>query len=174
MNTTFPKLALLSLLCLLASACDKSGGTADPSAAIGATPPPLHGTALGGESVDLAALAGKVVVIDFWATWCEPCREELPELDAMQRELGERGLTVVGVSVDDERDDVDRYLAQLSVAITVVHDHDDAIAGAWAPPSMPTSYVIDRSGKLAHRQLGYHHGDAETLRAAVEAALAEP
>lgn len=174
MTTSFSRHALFSLLPLLVSACDAPGTTADPSAAIGSSPPPLHATSLAGDAVELAALTGKVVVVDFWATWCEPCREELPELAAMQHELGPRGLVVVGVSVDDERDLIDRYLANLPLAITIVHDHDDAIAGAWAPPSMPTSYVIDRSGKLAHRQLGYRHGDAETLRGAVEAALAEP
>lgn len=172
-TTSLPRIALFSLLSVLVLACDSSGATAQPSAALGSQPPPLHATSLAGEAVDLAALAGKVVVVDFWATWCEPCREELPELAAMQRELGPRGLVVVGVSVDDERDHVDRYLATLPVEITIVHDQDDAIAGAWSPPSMPTSYVIDRSGKLAHRQLGYRHGDAETLRGAVEAALAE-
>lgn len=173
-TTSFSRLALFSLLGMLVPACDLSDATTDPSAALGSVPPPLHATSLGGETVDLAALTGKVVVVDFWATWCEPCREELPELATMQRELGPRGLVVVGVSVDDERNQIDRYLATLPVAITIVHDQDDAIAGAWAPPSMPTSYVIDRTGKLAHRQLGYHHGDAKTLRGAVEAALAEP
>jgi thiol-disulfide isomerase/thioredoxin len=168
----YPRLVLSSFLCLLVPACD-SGGTADPSAAIGSSPAPLVATTLGGDSIELAALTGKVVVVDFWATWCEPCREELPELAALQRELGPQGLVVIGVSVDDERETIDRFLATMPVEITLVHDRDDAIAGAWSPPAMPTSYVIDRSGKLAHRQLGYRHGDAETLRQAVEGALAD-
>lgn len=169
---SFHRLVLSSLLCLLVPACD-SPGTTDPSAALGTSPPPLVATSLAGEPVDLAALTGKVVVVDFWATWCEPCRDELPELAALQRELGERGLVVLGVSVDDERETIEQFLAAMPVAITMVHDHDDAIAGAWAPPAMPTSYVIDRSGKLVHRQLGYRHGDAATLRRAIEAALAD-
>lgn len=169
MTNSLARLALISLLC---SACD-SQGTTDPGVALGSSPPPLVATDLGGQPVELASLLGKVVVVDFWATWCEPCREELPELAAIQRELGDSGLVVIGVSVDDERETIDRFLATMPVAITIVHDRDDAIADAWGLPAMPTSYVIDRSGKLAHRQLGYRHGDAETLRKAVETALAE-
>ncbi|MFV8753299.1 TlpA family protein disulfide reductase [Nannocystaceae bacterium ST9] len=170
--TTLARIALTSLLLSSFLACD-TGATTDPSAAIGTPAPALVGLDLAGERVDLAALKGKVVVVDFWATWCEPCRDELPELVGLQRELGPQGLVVIGVSVDDERDAIDRFLATMPLAITIVHDHDDAIVGAWAPPAMPTSYVIDRSGELAHRQLGYRLGDAELLRRAVETQLAK-
>jgi peroxiredoxin len=164
-----------SLVLLATLACTpRSSASASNQPQVGESAPALVATSLAGEPLDLAASQGKVVIVDFWATWCEPCRQELPELVTLHRELGPEGLVVIAVSVDDERASIDTFLTELPLPFAIVHDHDDALAEVWSPPTMPTSYVIDRRGKVAHVHPGYRHGDAEQLRDEIEVLLATP
>jgi len=108
-----------------------------------------------GEPLDLASHRGEVVVVDFWASWCKPCRQELPWLAAMQAKHGKAGLTVLTVNLDRDRADADKLLASLGVNLPVVHDPDGKIAEAHRLEGMPTSLIYGRDGKLRATRVGF-------------------
>ena len=135
--------------------------------------PELGRADLDGNTLRIASLRGKVVIVDFWATWCEPCREELPVLNRLYREHRDEGLVVVGVSVDQTADNVRSFLREMPLAFPIIHDDGHQIAGRYAPPRMPSSYIIDRRGVIRHIHLGYRASDAPRIEREVRALLAE-
>jgi peroxiredoxin len=153
---------LVSLGALTASALDA-----------GERAPELGRADLDGNTIRMAGLRGKVVVVDFWATWCEPCREELPVLNRLYRRHRSEGLVVVGVSVDNAEDNVREFLGEFPLAFPIIHDSGHQIAGRYAPPSMPSSYIIDRRGVVRHVHQGYRARDAEVITREIRALLAE-
>ncbi len=156
---------LLALLLLL-TACETSGTRAPASAA--ATDAP----ALDGAPFDLAAQRGKLVLVDFWASWCEPCRRELPELEALHREHAAAGLVVVGVSLDEERSDAEAFLKIVPLSFPIVFDADRSLGKAWSPPKMPSVFLIERDGRIARVFEGEKPGQLDELRAEVTRRLA--
>jgi thiol-disulfide isomerase/thioredoxin len=129
---------------------------------------------LDGSSVKLSALKGQVVVLDFWASWCVPCKKELPALDALQKRWSAAGkpVTVLAVGVDKERAKAEKLLAGLKVSsLTVALDPDGKTPSAYEVPTMPSSYVIDAKGIVKHVHSGYSPGDEKKIAAEVEALL---
>ncbi len=124
-----------------------------------------------GNSIRISQLRGKVVIIDFWASWCAPCREEMPFLNELYEEHREDGLVVIGVSVDRQERNVGRFLRRTPVSFPVVHDASQAVAGRYAPGTMPTSVIVDRRGIIRHVHEGFRAGDASRIRRQVEALL---
>ena len=120
---------------------------------MGAPVPALHVESLSGKKIDVASYRGRVLLLDVWASWCGPCKQELPMLDAMARRLKSQGIDVLAVSVDQERANVDKFLkGHGKWALTIAHDPAGAIAERLQPDKMPTSYVIDRAGHRPLRQ----------------------
>lgn len=160
---------LLLLASLLACA---PAGRASTAPTTTAPAPALAGTSVAGDALDLAALKGRVVLVDFWASWCEPCRRTMPELEALHREHHDAGLTVIGVNIDEQRADLDDFLrARVPVSFPVLHDPKQAIAGRWSPPTMPTLFLVERDGTIGQVFPGEVPGQAEAVRAAVVARL---
>jgi cytochrome c-type biogenesis protein len=126
--------------------------------------PDVHFTKLDGSSLRLKELRGRVVLLNFWATWCIPCRSEIPSLSAMQKDLESRGLSVIGVSYDDTADLVQQFQKDIPQSYQIVLGGREV--GSQLPASpLPTTYIIDRQGRIRDKMIG------ERTRAAFEASI---
>lgn len=118
--------------------------------------------------------AGKVVMVDFWASWCAPCKASFPVYAALQRELADRGLVVVAVSVDKNVKDFDAFVRRLAPGFATVRDAKQTLVADVTVPVMPTSYLIDRQGFVRFVHTGYHgESTARELRRDLELLLEE-
>jgi len=134
------------------------------AAGAGEPAPPFALTTAGGETISLARLRGQVVYLDFWASWCGPCRRSFPWMNEMQGRYGGSGFTIVAVNVDKKQPDAERFLQQYPAAFTVVFDPAGATPAAYAVPGMPTSYLIDARGNIVQVEQGF----LDDRRAALE------
>jgi cytochrome c biogenesis protein CcmG, thiol:disulfide interchange protein DsbE len=128
----------------------------------------------GSEPLDLARHRGRVVIVDFWASWCKPCRQSIPWLNAMRARYGANGLTIIGVNVDAERRDADRFLRDVPIEFEVVFDPQGDLAREFKVQAMPTSYVFDRSGRMVDTHLGFRDAKKEEKEAALRKLLDQP
>lgn len=116
-------------------------------------------------TLDLARWHGKVVLVDFWASWCGPCRQSFPWLNEMQAKYGARGLVVVGVNVDREHGEAERFLQETPADFPILYDPQGALAARYEVPGMPSSYVFGRDGALVGRHIGFRKGTREEREA---------
>ncbi|MDG1387458.1 MAG: TlpA disulfide reductase family protein [Halioglobus sp.] len=116
------------------------------------------------ESMSLEALRGKVVYLDFWASWCGPCRLSFPQLEALRQELGPRGFEVLAVNVDEFEDDALAFLDAIPVTYPVVRDADADSPARYGILGMPTGFLLDREGVVKRVHQGYRRSDGEKLR----------
>jgi thiol-disulfide isomerase/thioredoxin len=108
-----------------------------------------------GNPLDLERLRGKVGVVDFWASWCEPCRHSFPWLNEMQAKYADRGLVIIGVNVDRDGAEAERFLRETPARFRIVYDPAGALATRYDVPGMPSSYVIGRNGDIVARHIGF-------------------
>lgn len=157
--------ATFGLLCALvapASALDK-----------GQAAPEIGLADLNGKAIKLSELKGKVVLVDFWASWCAPCRESLPVLEKLSKNYADKGLIVVGVNIDKTPELAREFLAKnkLALSFPVVNDKKHEVAGRYAPPTMPSSYVIGRDGQVVSVHAGFRASDEAKLESEIKALL---
>jgi thiol-disulfide isomerase/thioredoxin len=127
---------------------------------------------LAGEA--LPERTGRVVLVDFWASWCGPCKAAFPVLDQLHRDYAAKGLVVVGVGVDEKPAAAADFVRRLAPTFPVVHDRAQRLVRAVAVPTMPTSYLLGRDGRVRFLHRGFHgERSARELRAQIEALLAE-
>jgi peroxiredoxin len=114
----------------------------------GGATPPLALRTPSGETVDLASLRGRVVLLNFWATWCAPCVEEMPALARLRDRLAPRGLEVIAVNQGEMPERVGAFMQRAGLDLTVVLDRDKEAAKAWKVRALPTTFVIDARGRI--------------------------
>ena len=126
-----------------------------------------------GKSVRMSQFRGKVVYVDFWASWCIPCRVSMPSLDRLYKQHVARGFEVVGVNKDVRSEDAERFLKRVPVSFVLTADSSDAAAKAFAVKTMPSGYLVDRKGIVRHVHGGYTKSTTDELATQVEKLLAE-
>jgi cytochrome c biogenesis protein CcmG, thiol:disulfide interchange protein DsbE len=146
---------------------------ATATAAVGSIMPAYKAELLDGKPFDVAAERGNVVFLNLWATWCGPCRYEIPELQKLHTQYAAQGFKVIGVSLDESgKDAVQQFVTENSIAYPIVLDPEGKLANVFQTTVLPTSVLIDRNGKIVWKKYGLITVDAELMRA-LNAALAE-
>jgi thiol-disulfide isomerase/thioredoxin len=134
--------------------------------------PAIHLPAIRGE-LDLSKLKGKVVYLDFWASWCKPCQKSFPWMHQMKSAYGSRGLEVVAVNLDRDRALADSFLKQMDVNFVVAFDEAGKSATEYQLQGMPSSYLIGRDGKIYASHIGFREEDRGKLESAIQQLLAK-
>jgi peroxiredoxin len=159
-----PALLLTTLLC--------AATPASASVSPGAPAPAFTLAARDGGKLSLADLKGQVVMINFWATWCGPCRQEMPLLAQLHDKYEPLGFTMVGVNVEPDSAAAVDWLKGVPVSFPILFDTDSAVAGRFGVEGMPSSVLVDRNGQVRYIHRGYKPGDeakyADMIRSLVK------
>ena len=115
-------------------------------------------------AASLAATKNKVLLVDFWATWCPPCKQSIPFFNALQNELQHQGFEIIAINVDEKTSDTKTFLNTYPVNYIVALDPQGDCPKKYDVKAMPSTYLIDRKGKIRHVHLGFHPGDEQEIR----------
>ena len=150
-----------------------ASGESTRSVTVGKTVPEYRAVSVDGDSVSLAAQRGKVVLFNVWATWCHPCRDEIPELLVLYDRYKARGLELVGVSIDANGSDeaIRSFMKDFRMTYPIWRDPDERVSTEFLVIGVPATFLIDRSGTLRWRKTGPIQPGDSTLAAAIEQAL---
>jgi cytochrome c biogenesis protein CcmG, thiol:disulfide interchange protein DsbE len=109
-------------------------------------------------------LLGRVIYLDFWASWCGPCRKSMPVLDGLYRELGDRGFAVVAINMDSDLSEAHRFLQRYPVSYPLLKDNNDAAMHLFKVSGLPSGFLLDRDGRIRLLHRGFREGDEDKLR----------
>jgi len=137
-------------------------------------PPDFNGRTADGSDLSLASLKGKVVLLNFWATWCLECRPEMPAFERLHREFSAQGLAVVGINAREETSTIREYAKELGLTFPLISDPTGKINSAYGVIGLPTTFLIGRSGRAVALAVGPREWSAKPARALIQGLLAEP
>jgi thiol-disulfide isomerase/thioredoxin len=121
--------------------------------------------------IKLSSYRGKVVYVDFWASWCEPCRKSFPWMDDIQARFGS-DLKVIAINLDQKREDAVGFLKKLNPRFSIAFDPDGKVAEAYQVKGMPSSYLIDQRGRIVSSHIGFRSSDKEELESRIQKLIA--
>jgi cytochrome c biogenesis protein CcmG/thiol:disulfide interchange protein DsbE len=134
----------------------------------------LTSVANAADGFDLARYRGKVVLLDFWTSWCEPCRHSVPWLNELQAQYADQGLVIIGVNLDRERAAAERFLAEVPAQFEIIYDPEGVLAQQYKVPGMPSSYVFDAEGRLVATHVGFRKSARDEREADLRRHLPKP
>lgn len=137
----------------------------------GTTPPMLVLKDIKGNKVDLSSYQGQVVLLNFWATWCPPCREEMPSMQRLKEKMAGRPFVILGVDSSEGPEDLGGFLDRVKVNFTILFDPDGSTTKRWKIYGLPTSFLIDKSGKIRYVLTGTKEWDEKESVSLVESML---
>lgn len=143
------------------------------AAEVGKPAPDFTLKSLSGENLKLSEMTGNVVLINFWASWCGPCREEMPLLNALHSKYEPLGFTVLGVNVEEDVNGAKGFLKNFPVDFPVLLDNTNKVSKQYQVIAMPTTVVVDRDGNMRYLHQGYKSGDEEKYRQMVKKLVRE-
>ena len=150
-----------------------SGSSGDGHAEVGKPAPELSITTLNDKGkISLDSMQGKVIVVDFWATWCGPCKQSFPKLEALSKKVSDK-VIIVGVSVDDEKKGIVEFAKENGASFAIGWDEGHTIANRWKVGTMPTTFIVDATGKVRHIHDGYHDGETDVMEKELNALVSE-
>ena len=158
------KLLLLAAALLTSSVHGASVGEQAPHCAL---------TSLNNTPAHFHEYAGKVLYVDFWASWCSSCLQSFPFLNQLAHEFGDQGLHIVGVNLDEQVDDAHAFLAHHPSKFTITNHGGEQCAKSFDVQAMPTSYLIDRRGVIRYIHQGFKEGETDELKSHIAQLLAE-
>ena len=126
-----------------------------------------------GGMVTLSDLRGQVVMVNFWATWCGPCREEMPHLEALYQRYGDLGFTLLGVNVEEDSSGADEFLAETPVSFPILFDPDNQVSELYDVIAMPSTVIVDRTGNMRFIHHGYQPGYENDYQSQIRALIRE-
>lgn len=124
-----------------------------------------------GETITLASLKGKTVYLDFWASWCIPCKDSFPWMNRMQSTYRDQGLVILAVNLDEDKAAAENFLKKVPGLFNIIYDPQGNIATKYQVEVMPTSFLIDKNGNLVKRKLGFKLKDRGAMEADIKKAL---
>jgi peroxiredoxin len=137
-------------------------------------PPDFSGFTADGQRVSMALLSGKVVLLNFWASWCLECRPEMPAFERLHREFSVQGLAIVGINVREGTTTIREYAKELGLTFPLILDPSGKINSAYGVIGLPTTFLIARNGRAVALAIGPREWNAKPARALIQALLAEP
>ncbi|WP_347332699.1 TlpA family protein disulfide reductase [Marinimicrobium locisalis] len=126
-----------------------------------------------GENIRLEEQRGKVVMINFWASWCAPCRKEMPLLDELYDRYKDAGFTLFGVNVEQDPEAAKKFLENVGVSFPILYDPESDVSRTYQVSAMPTTVMVDRDGEVRYVNRGYKEGDEEKYRKQIRELIRE-
>jgi peroxiredoxin len=182
MSKLVTSLFLASSLALASMGCGGSsasggepatgGGEGATHALLNSPAPDFSASSVNGKgSVRVGASKGKVLIVDFWATWCEPCKKSFPKLQELYTKYKVSGMDLIAVSEDDENQGITDFGSTYGAKFPLVWDDGKNIASKWKPPSMPSTFIVDKKGVVRFVHFGYHDGEEAQIEKEVKSLM---
>jgi thiol-disulfide isomerase/thioredoxin len=168
-KTILNSLSRLLMACLVSLMCVSLAG----AAAVKGPAPNFTLKSMSGKNLKLSEMAGNVVLINFWASWCGPCREEMPLLNALHKKYAPLGFAVLGVNVEEQLDGARGFLSNVPVDFPILLDNKNKVSKQYKVIAMPTTVVVDRDGNMRYLHEGYKPGDEKKYRQMVKKLVRE-